>query len=267
MPPQEPATVNKLLPGGKSGRGRPNGMKPLILVMHIQEGTNDLSEYFKGVDADSTMWNPPGDGDKLIRLLKDEDTAWTNGPWDRPNLQNPVIANLFKSGISTNDVSLTIEHAGFHNKPISEAQLNRSVDICAWWCQKWGIQPDRDHIIGHYEVGPHKDCPGLAVPLDRLVGRVRAKLDLVPPVATGDPTIIPITYDVIVPDFVANVRSGPGKAYPIVATIKADPKKRYTVDGEAHGELIGSDDVWSHLVDAGGGIAGFITRTALMIVH
>jgi N-acetyl-anhydromuramyl-L-alanine amidase AmpD len=262
MPVAAPPLVNKLLPG-KAGRGRPNRLKPVLLVMHIQEGTNDLAEYFKNVDADCTIWNPPADNDKLVRLMNDEDTIWTNGAWTEPiNHANPVIEDLFKRGIKTNDIALTIEHAGFHDKAITDAQLDRSAQICAYWCDRWGIPPDRNHIIGHYEVGPHKQCPGPFYPFDRLVAKVRLLMGVDTP---QKPTIqnIPMNYTVIIPNFKATVRKGPGRGYDIVTTLDASRDRRYQVTAEAHGELIGSDDVWCFIPE----VKGYITRTAITIVH
>lgn len=263
MPVAAPPIIDKLLPG-KAGRGRPNGLKPVLLVMHIQEGTNDLAEYFKNIDSDCTIWNPPKVADQLIRLMKDEDTVWTNGRWTEPiNHANPVIEDLYKRDIHTNDISLTIEHAGFHDKVISDAQLERSADMCAYWCDRWGIAPDRNHIVGHYEVGEHKQCPGPFFPFDRLVARVRLKMGL-DVAQTPQIQNIAMSYQVIVAGGKATVRSGPGRGYPILASLSADRNRRYQVTAETHGELIGSDDVWCLIPEVSN---GYVTRTAVTMVH
>ena len=236
--------------------------------MHIQEGMGNLFNDFKnrpeGQEADCTIWNPRADSEKLYRYLKDEDTAWTNGPWSEPvNHTNPVIQDLFNRRISTNNVSLTIEHEGRPADGLTEAQLNRSADMCAYWCQTWNIPPDRNHIIGHYEVGPHKGCPGSNYPFDRLVNRVQERLKM-PSIPVQGYELIMIGYNIIIPQFKATLRNGPGRSYdPPIASIAPDPNRRYWCDGEAHGELIGSDDVWCHIPE----LKGFISRTALTIVH
>jgi hypothetical protein len=146
---------------------------------------NDLYSYFQTVDADSTFWCKR-DG-QLDRFLNDEDKVWTNGAWSAPNLSNPVIRDLFNRGINTNDVSLTVEHQGFANQEITEAQYESTSDLVAYWCRTYNIPCDRNHIVGHYEVGEHKQCPGKAVSINRIVEM--AKLKLAPPAPATDVTL------------------------------------------------------------------------------
>jgi hypothetical protein len=268
MAVQAPAIVNQPLPA-HWGRGRPNGLRPVLLVMHIQDGMGNPWSYFNGLGtdgagaADCTIWNPRDTGSQLRRYLRDEDTAWTNGSWSEPiNHRNPVIQDLLQRGISTNDVSLTIEHEGNPQMSLTEAQLERTVAICAWWCQQWNIPADRNHIVGHYEIGPHKYCPGQFFPFDRLVARVQLLLGSQPQQPENF-QLIPLNYQVIIPQFTATVRGGPGRSYPIITSLPADPNRLFQVDGEAHGELIGTDDVWTHIPE----LNGYITRSALQIVH
>jgi N-acetyl-anhydromuramyl-L-alanine amidase AmpD len=93
------------------------------------------------------------------------------------NHANPVIEDLFRQDIYTGDVSLTIEHEGRPGDGLTDAQLERSAQICAYWCDKFNIPADRSHIIGHYEIGPHKYCPGQLFPFDRLVARDARNLE------------------------------------------------------------------------------------------
>lgn len=173
---KEPDMVYRLL-DGHAGRGRPEGCKPILMVMHIQEGMNDLPSYFASLSAngpnaaDSTLWVKL-DG-SVVRMLNDEDTAWTNGSWDRPNLTNPVIRDLYNRGIYSGDVSLTIEHQGFAGQAFPAAQIEATARMCAYWSVRWGIPADRNHIIGHYELGPHKGCPGATFPFAKLVARTQ----------------------------------------------------------------------------------------------
>ncbi len=173
---KEPPVLVRPLPG-RYGQ-RPRGMKPVFIVLHIQEGVNDLWSYFQTIDADSTLWNPPGDLDPMVRLLQDTDLPWTNGLMTEPlNHANPVIDYWDRQNLeSTNSISLTIEHAGFHDKPITPAQLERTAQYVAYWCDRWGIPCDRMHVVGHYEVGEHKQCPGASINIDVVVLRAQAIL-------------------------------------------------------------------------------------------
>jgi N-acetyl-anhydromuramyl-L-alanine amidase AmpD len=175
----QPSITNQPLPN-HWGRGRPDGLRPVLLVMHIQDGYGNPWGWFNSQgtnspnSADCTIWNPRATNAQLYRYLRDEDTAWTNGGWSEPiNHQNPVIQNLYTRQISTNDIALTIEHEGHPGDGLTEAQFQRTAAICAYWCQKWNIPADRNHIIGHYEIGPHKYCPGDLFPFSRLVARVQ----------------------------------------------------------------------------------------------
>lgn len=194
MPQQinQPPITDQLLPG-HAGRGR-GGYKPLILVMHIQAGYGNPWGYFKSLGdsgpdaADSTIWNPRADDASLVRYLYDSDEAWTNGSWTEPiNHANPVLDSLYRNNVYSGSVSLTVENEGQPGDGITEAQLQRLIALCAWWCQTYDIPADRNHIVGHYEIGPHKYCPGQLFPFDRLVAGVQAALNQAPPAPEIDP--------------------------------------------------------------------------------
>lgn len=169
---------------GHAGRGRPGDSKPVLIVMHVQEGLNDLPSYFANQQADSTFWCQQNG--QLVRMLQDTDTAWTNGDWSQPNLDNPVIADLYRRGIRSNDVSLTIEHQGYASVGFTQSQITSTAELVAYWCQRWNIPCDRDHIVGHYELGEHKGCPGPLFPFSQVIAL--ANQLLLEDGATVDPT-------------------------------------------------------------------------------
>lgn len=174
---QEPKMSYQLIPG-RAGRGR-RGFKPRLIVLHIQEGTGPLGKYFAGVDADSTAW--VGYLGQAERYLYDTDEAWTDGAWAEPvNHADPAIQAVYNDtasrGMNSNVEALTIEHEGFAGKGLTTAQLETSAQIIAYWCSKWAIPCDRQHIVGHYEVGEHKNCPGPNFPFDQLIARAQAIL-------------------------------------------------------------------------------------------
>jgi hypothetical protein len=167
----KPDIISQLLPG-HAGRGR-GGRKPQIIVIHTQAGAGNPFSWFQslGVNgasaADCTIWNPAAASGKLVRYLYDSDTAWTNGDWTEPiNHKNPVLEGLFKSGVYSGDVSLTVENEG--NRTFTDAQYTRLAQLVAWWSDQYTIPIDRNHIVGHSEIGPHKQCPG-PFDFDRLI--------------------------------------------------------------------------------------------------
>jgi hypothetical protein len=174
---KDPTNQVNLIPG-HAGRGR-GGVRPKLIVCHIQEGSNDLYQEFlnrpAGNQADCTIWSKQ-DG-TLVRLLNDTDTPWTNGDVVDPDMANPVIAGMVLAGVgNTNAYSYTIEHQGFASKGFSDAQVESTAKMCAYWCSINGWQPSRDRIVGHYQVGAHKNCPGPLFPFDKVVARAKELL-------------------------------------------------------------------------------------------
>jgi N-acetylmuramoyl-L-alanine amidase len=178
---QHPLVVEQPLPS-HYGRGRPCGLKPTLIVIHLQEGYGNPWHWFRSLPqngiyrADCTIWNPRDADAKLYRFLRDEDAVW-NGICRFPfNRDNSVLDDLWRRGVYSGDITLSIEHEGFASEGISEAQLQRTILICTYWCKKWSIPPDSQHIVGHSDIGAHRHCPGRLFPFDRLIEGVRRLL-------------------------------------------------------------------------------------------
>ena len=78
---------------------------------------------------------------------------------------------------AANGDSIGIEHAARpHTMPATDAQYERSAQLCAWLCRTLKIPPNRSHIRTHNEVSPrdgHKLCCTGALNPDRVVGMVQ----------------------------------------------------------------------------------------------
>jgi hypothetical protein len=189
MAVQPPKTITQPLPG-KWGRGRPSNIRPSLITQHIQVGKGNVWGYFNDENVgDSTIWIPQT-GDNLYRYLQDSDTPWTNGFWTEPiNHANPTIEALYKlGGTSSNPYVLTIEHEGFPENFLTASQIELSARQCAYWCDVWQIPCDRNHIVGHYEVGEHKNCPGDNFPFDKIIARAQEILRMEAVYWSGDVT-------------------------------------------------------------------------------
>ena len=158
-----------------ANKGRDGGT-PQLLVMHSQEGTNYLPDFFRSSGDDSTIWCKQ-DG-TLIRMQQDTDSAWTNGMMIEPiDHNNPVVQSLYKQGVrNTNNYSLTIEHQGFASGKFTDAAIEASAQMCAYWMQKYGWTDVDNRIVGHFQVGEHKNCPGPNFPWAKLRARVKELL-------------------------------------------------------------------------------------------
>lgn len=87
------------------------------------------------------------------------------------------------------------------------------------------------------------------------------------PTATAAPlpnafNTLPLRYRATLREASFTVRAGPGYRYAVVGTLTASANRTYQVEGEAKGELVGSDDVWSYLPEYN----GFVSRTALRVL-
>lgn len=109
--------------------------------------------------ADATFQNPQriasatyGIGDEEIhQYVKEEDTAYANG-------------NLL-----SNRTTISIEHEGGPNIPITDATYKTSAQLIADICKRYNIPLNREHIKGHKEVSDKATaCPG-ALDIDRLI--------------------------------------------------------------------------------------------------
>lgn len=177
-----PVTKTNLTTMRYQGR---NGLKPTIIGIHTMEapeaGTTaeNVAAYFKTVQA-SAHWCV--DDDSRVRVVMDEDAAWTMPP--------------------LNNVSLNVEMAGYASQtpgqwadPYSERTLDNVALCVAEWCHKYGIpirhltydqiRAGNKGIAGHVDVNhvfhasDHTD-PGPNFPWTEFLSKVTAHYDNMP---------------------------------------------------------------------------------------
>lgn len=158
------------------------GMSPKIIVVHIQEGSNNGSwQHFHSVRASSTVLI--GKNGEIWRLVPEEDGPWTNGDVNNPTALGWEIIN--KWGADPNVYSLTIECEGFTGQSVPESQMQAIV----WQVQQW----QQRYEISDYYVIRHADinqvdrpyCPGQA-----LFAEVKRRI------TTDAPAPTPVVYAV-----------------------------------------------------------------------
>lgn len=111
-----------------------------------------------------------GRSGKIVEIVDPHGPApWTNGidygrypNGKRPNLANPIIADVTRRKISPNQVCITIEHEGEDGGEMNAAQWASSIALHIWLCHEFQITPDAIHIVGHnqWDGIDRPYCPG-----------------------------------------------------------------------------------------------------------
>lgn len=134
------------------------GMKPKIIVIHVQDGNNWGSwQWFHQVLASATVLI--GKNGDIWNLVPKHLAPWTNGDVRSPSYFMQTILNRW--GWDPNTYSLTIEREGTPGER-TEAQ-DKSIVWQVWqWMQEDTI--DAIYIVGHYEVNSESrpNCPDYA---------------------------------------------------------------------------------------------------------
>lgn len=87
-----------------------NGHPVEALVIHVAEGSEPgvTSWFHNPASSASTQYLICKDG-RVIRYVRDEDTAWANGVVREPNLADPLIRKWVENGIDPNRCTIAIE--------------------------------------------------------------------------------------------------------------------------------------------------------------
>jgi peptidoglycan hydrolase-like protein with peptidoglycan-binding domain len=151
-------------PNYYSGR---NGYKIIAIVNHIMCGTLEGTDsWFKNRASQVSAHYGVGKDGTIHQYVRDEDTAWAVGAVNRPTwpLYGQVQGHVNSSTIS-------IEHEGWPQDGLTEAQYQATLWLHKQLIAKHGIPVDRLHIIGHDELDTvnRRDCPGPKFPWSRLM--------------------------------------------------------------------------------------------------
>jgi hypothetical protein len=115
-------------------------------------------------------------------LVPPDQDAWANGQVDHPDTSNPAIARWLREGVNFNQRTVSIEtvrETSANNQPggFTPAQRDSLIALTAWLCERFGVTPDRTHILRHAQIDSinRPYCPGLAESeLQAWVGRIAA---------------------------------------------------------------------------------------------
>lgn len=222
--------VDKLLkPGVNHWSGR-DGHPVEAVVLHVAEGT----------EAGTTSWfsNPASEASshyfickdgRVLRFVREEDTAWTNGKVQRPNLADPLIARWVGAGINPNRRTISVETERFWRERLTPAQLAATAALVADIHRRHGLPTDGSRLLGHNEIDSvdRARCPSLSrAEWDALVAALNAPPPTPPPASDpGFPTLLqpdgrvvigPVDFGgqaVSVEKVVVQVRNAEGRRY------------------------------------------------------
>ena len=147
---------------GYSGRRRVDAV-----VWHITQGNNSLGWLCNPASKASSNYLVARDG-HIFELVPPTDDAWANGAVCKPDTTVALIQQWEREGVNYNQRTVSIEHEGFtsygQGGSLSPQQRDASIALTAWLCDRFGIAPDQDHILGHYEIDAcnRPNCPGFS---------------------------------------------------------------------------------------------------------
>ena len=151
------------------------GQQPKAIVIHVTTAASAESTlaWFQNPASEvSAHYLIDKDGGKTWQLVKEQDTAWHAGTYLQQRLdvnKNRPELTWVSPAISTNLVTIGIEHVGLEHDLWADGLYQSSAQLVAQIAARWKIPLDRAHIVGHREIfPPHAGCPGTCE-LDRLV--------------------------------------------------------------------------------------------------
>lgn len=153
-------------PNGYS-HGRGHILQEAIVIHTTAGGASikALDNWFNDPHAGVSAHFGVGRNGEIHQYVNLDDAAFAHGIVNWPSDTTLVNEN---AGISPNLWAIGIEHVdtGIAGN-VTEAQLQASAQLAAWLfasvilpnAARTGAALDRDHVLGHYQIGSHGSCP------------------------------------------------------------------------------------------------------------
>lgn len=135
--------------GGSSG-------DPTMVIIHTCEGSYNgcwswLKNSGSGVSAHYVVKE---DGNEITQLVRENKKAWHIAASYKCNLNSNKECGL--NGVSSNNFTIGIEHAGFANQASWKPKLiDESAKLVCDITRDHGIPRDQYHIVGHGQLQPN----------------------------------------------------------------------------------------------------------------
>jgi len=156
-------------PSSNFRKGRPFGMQPEAIVIHIIDGSFAAGEsVFLDPNTQKSAHYAISRAGEIHQYVDEHDTAFHAGI-----VVNPTWP-LLKPGVNPNFYTIGIEHEGRPDDVWPDVQLRASGGLVAEIAARWSIPLDTLHVIRHHQIRASKTCPGNWVTIDKILQRATA---------------------------------------------------------------------------------------------
>jgi hypothetical protein len=159
-----------------SGRGT---CAPQAIVLHVTGPGSmaGMASWFNNPSAQVSANLGIGKKGEVQQYVELGDASWHAGIINRPNLDNPLIAEWVRTGVNPNRCTIGIELLlGGPAEPLSDypAMEKTLLTLLPWLLATTGIPADRVHVIGHYEIDSINRAtdPRCCVNIDSLLTKI-----------------------------------------------------------------------------------------------
>ena len=149
--------------------GRPAGLRPAAIVIHISEGTLASADaWFANAAAQVSAHYCVGRTGEVHQYVSEEDTAYHAGCAANPTWR------LLRPHVNPNFYTVGIEHVGRAQDEWTDTQYATSAQLVLEIARRWSIPIDAGHIVMHREIRANKTCPGFVFSRDKLLSIISA---------------------------------------------------------------------------------------------
>jgi hypothetical protein len=151
--------------------GRPSGLRPTAIVIHIMEGSiGSADNWFNNPASSVSAHYGVAKSGEVHQYVDEHDTAFHAGTVVRPTWAGIV------PGVNPNYYTVGIEHEGEAEDPWPwpAAQIAASAALVGEIAARWSIPADLNHVVPHRSIRASKTCPGLAVKIEDILASIPA---------------------------------------------------------------------------------------------
>ena len=129
-----------------------------MIVIHIVQGSAESCvSIFKDPSVQKSSHFLVKEDGAIVQFVGTANTAYCNGIVNHP-VSELVLDRL---PLNPNLYTISIEHEGYAENDLTEAQYATTGKLVKYLHDKWNIPLNSTHIIRHREINGGKTCPGV----------------------------------------------------------------------------------------------------------